>query len=90
MQVMKNSIIFLAVILGICGSGLAEENKTKGLDIVTDTAVTVIKKTDAFFQGNLEWQMKPGADKYKKDYTVDALGRKIPRATLGKYDSGER
>lgn len=85
-------IILMAftLILGMCASGLAEEEcKTKGLDIVTDTALVIIHKANAFFQGHLVWTMEPDTGTYKKDYTVDALGRRIPRSTLGKYDSGE-
>ena len=84
------AIAGFAMIVGSCGLGFAEEPKTKCLDVVPDTAVAVIQKTNAFFQGNLTWAMPPGKDKYKKDYAIDALGCKVPSATLGKYDSGNR
>ena len=84
------AIAGLMMIAGACGSSFAEEEKAKGLDVVTDTALAIIHKTDAFFQGHLAWTMEPGKDKYCNDYTVDALGRRIPRSTLGKYDSGIR
>ena len=80
----------VALIAGMCGAGYAEDEKTKGLDVVPDTAVTVLKKLNAFFTGNLEWTMPTGKDIYKDDYTLDPQGRRIPRATLGKYDSGIR
>ena len=76
--------------MGACWLGFAEEEqKTKGLDIVTDTAIAIIQKANAFFQGHLDWTMQPDASPYKKEYTIDALGRRIPSSTLGKYDSGE-
>ena len=67
-----------------------QENKTKGLDIVSDTTVTVLKKLNAYFTGNLEWTVPEGTDKYKKDYTIDALGQRVPNSTLKKYDAGNR
>lgn len=61
----------------------AQEPKVKSLDIVSDTAVTVIRKTSAFFNGNLDITMSSDADKYKyrNEYSVDAIGRKVPKAT---------
>ena len=84
------AIAGFAMIAGACGLGFAEDEKTKGLDVVTDTAIAVIHKADAFFQGHLVWTMSPEKDKYRKDYTIDSLGQKVPRSTLGKYDSGNR
>lgn len=49
--------------------------------MVPNTAVTVINKLNAFFQGNLEFTMAPDTGKYKKDYMLNALGQKVPRAT---------
>ena len=84
------AIAGFAMIIGVCGLGFTEEPKTKGLDVVSDTAVAIIRKTNAFFQGNLDWTMPQEKDIYKNNYTVDALGRRVPRSTLGKYDSGNR
>ena len=85
------AIAGFAMIVGACSLSFAEEEpKAKGLDVVTDTAIALIHKTNAFFQGNLAWTMTPEKDKYERDYTIDALGRKVPRSTLGKYDSGNR
>lgn len=89
----KFSLVFIMILIfsaGICGASLAEEAKTKGLDVVTDTAVTIIKKTNAFFQGNLEWTMPAGTNNYRNDYTINALGGRTPSKTLGRYDSGQR
>lgn len=78
-------LILLSDIL-IC----AEDSKVKGIDVVPETAVTVLQKVNAFFTGDLTWTMPAGKDKYKNDYTVDPLGKKVPRSTLGKYDDGIR
>lgn len=78
------------LIIGACRLVGAEEGNPKGPDVVLDTAVTVLRKINAFFTGNLDWTMPPGKDPYKEDYTVDALGDRVPSSTLGKYDSGKR
>jgi hypothetical protein len=67
-----------------------EEPKTKSIEIVPETAVTVLKKVNAFFTGDLTWTMPAGKSKYKDDYTLDPQGNKIPSRTLGKYDDGVR
>ena len=71
-------------------SSYAEEAKVKGVDVVPETAVTVLKKVNAFFNGDLTWTMPAGKDKYRDDYTTDVTGKRIPRSTLGKYDDGVR
>ena len=68
----------------------AEEAKVKSVEIVPETALSVLKKVNAFFTGDLTWTMPAGKNKYKDRYTVDPLGNKVPRSTLGKYDSGVR
>ena len=93
-MIYKRVVIAIFVAL-ICGTLYAEdvksvEEKPKSLDLVSDTAVTVLKKVNAFFTGNLEWTMPAGGDKYKNYYTVNALGQKVPDSTLKKYDSGNR
>lgn len=80
----------IIVILGGCCLANAEDDKTKGVEMVPETAVTILKKANAFFAGNLEWTMPAGKDKYKNDYTVNAMGNKVPAATLKKGDSGVR
>jgi hypothetical protein len=52
--------------------------------------VTVLKKVNAFFTGDLTWTMPAGKNKYKDNYTVDPLGHRVPSSTLGKYDDGVR
>lgn len=73
--------------LAICVPALiyaenVKPKEPKGLDVASDTAITVIQKTNAFFQGNLEITMSGDKDKYKKsDYTVNAMGVKVPKST---------
>jgi len=86
---LKGIAVFV-LIIGIYGLANAQDDKTKGLDVVSDTAVSIIRKTNAFFQGNLEWTMPTDKNNYKKDYTIDTLGARVPRSTIGKYDSGNR
>jgi len=80
---------FLAI-AGVCSLLYAADEKVKGLDLVTDTATAVVNKTTALLTGKLECTMATGKDKYRKDYTFDPQGRRIPRATLGRFDSGVR
>jgi len=68
----------------------AEEPKVKSIEVVPETAVTVLKKVNAFFTGDLTWTMPAGKNKYKDNYTVDPLGHRVPSSTLGKYDDGVR
>ena len=68
----------------------AEESKVKSVEIVPETAVTILQKVNAFFTGDLTWTMPAGKNEYKNSYTVDPLGNKVPRSTLGKYDDGVR
>lgn len=84
------NIAVFSIVVWTCSMLYAGEEKTEGLEVVPDTAVAVLRKVNAFFTGNLEWTMPSGKDIYKDDYTFDPQGRRIPRATLGKYDSGVR
>lgn len=60
--------------------------KPKSLDVPLDVATDIIRKTNAFFQGNLEIAMPPDTDKYKNkdNYTFNAIGQKVPKATVTK------
>ena len=83
-------IAVFVVIVGTSSLLYAGEEKTKGLEIVPDTATAIINKASALITGNLECTMTIDKDKYRDDYTLDPQGRRIPRATLKKYDSGVR
>jgi hypothetical protein len=81
-----STILFCALIISVAACVDAEDTKPKepkGLDVVPDTAVTVIQKTNAFFQGNLEITMSGDKDKNKNknNYSVNAIGQKVPKLT---------
>jgi hypothetical protein len=82
------AVLMLILLLG--APAHAKEQKAKGVDVVPETAVTVLKKVNAFFTGDLTWTMPAGKDKYRNDYTINPIGNRIPRSTLGKYDDGVR
>ena len=90
MQIINKKIVVFVMIVGTCSLLYAADEMVKGLDIVTDTTAAVVNKASALITGNLECTMAAGKDKYRNDYTFDPQGRRIPRATLGKYDSGVR
>jgi len=86
----SRTLMVFVFIVSICASLYAAEEKAKGLEIVPDTATSIVNKVEALITGNLEVNMKVGKDKYRDDYTFDPQGRRIPRSTLKKYDSGVR
>lgn len=57
--------------------------EARGVDMVFDTATVIIRKTNAFFQGNLEFTMPADTDKYnnRESYTENAIGQKVPKST---------
>lgn len=65
------------------GAGAEGSKKPKSVEVPLDVATDLIKKTNAFFQGNLEVTMSSGRDRYKNknSYTVNAIGQKVPKAT---------
>ena len=76
--------------IGMNAHAVDEDAKVKGVEVVPDTAVSVLKKLNAFFTGDLTWTMPSGKDIHRDDYTVNPLGQRTPRSTLGKYDDGVR
>ncbi|MCX5666219.1 MAG: hypothetical protein NT036_04155 [Candidatus Omnitrophica bacterium] len=87
---LSRTLMVFVVVASICASLYAAEEKTKGLEVVPDTVTAIVNKADALITGNLEVNMEIGKDKYRNDYTLDPQGRRIPRATLKRYDSGVR
>ncbi len=61
-----------------------EEDKVKGLDIVSDTVSTAFDKVNALLAGKLEITMAPDAPDNKDQFTTDATGRRVPKATAVK------
>lgn len=85
----KNEILalfFLLLVFGYDSIVLAEEKKAKGLDMISDTVTAAANKASAILTLNLEVTMDEDKDKYKyKDnYTVNAIGQRVPRATSTK------
>ncbi len=84
---MRSRIIAVfALITGACGGLYANgegPKDPKSLDVVSDVAVTVIKKANAFFQGDLVITMPPDTDKYKNkdNYSRNAIGQRVPKST---------
>jgi len=83
-------ITTLAIIIWVSAGFCAEDTGPKGVEVVPDTAVTLLQKLNAYFTGKLTWTVPADKPNYKNDYTVDVMGRKIPDSTLGKYDDGVR
>ena len=76
-------IAVLVLIMGMCRSVYAEEEQPKGpVDVTSETAVSILQKANALLTGNLEITMEEDRDKYNKDnYTVNALGERVPKST---------
>ena len=74
--------IILSIVLTL--PGFADEEKVKGVDqTASDIVTNVFKKTNAFFQGNLEISMSAdnSRKKNKDNYTMNVLGMKVPKST---------
>ena len=74
--------IILSIVLTL--PGFADEEKVKGVDqTASDIVTNVFKKTNAFFQGNLEISMSAdnSRKKNKDSYTMNVLGMKVPKST---------
>lgn len=85
---MKHLIIIFTVFMTIfCRSLYAEDKEPKGaVDVTSETAVSVIQKVNAFFQGNLEVTMDSDQEriKNKDNYITNAIGQKVPKTTATK------
>lgn len=68
----------------------AQQPKTKGVEVVPETATAILQKASALLTGDLTVTMPPAENKDKNGYTVTPQGIKVPKATLGKYDNGVR
>ena len=89
-------ILIVVMGLSICAVGWAGDEtvsddkpaqpKVKGLDLATDVVGDVGNKAVALLNGNLSVDMKIGKDPAlkKDDYTYNAIGQRIPKATATK------
>ena len=80
------SIVMVVFIVGISSIVWAEEKQAKGLEVVSETVSAAANKVGALLTLNLEVTMAEDKDKYKyKDnYTINAIGEKVPKATSTK------
>lgn len=85
-KVMAVFVLVVGIVLARAAHAEEKKQDVKGLDIVSDTAVAILKKADAFLNGQLEITMSKEGDKSKieKDYTTNVLGQKVPKATAVK------
>ena len=80
--------IALLVIVFFCGFAESEEKReAKGLDMVSDTVVTAFSKANALLAGNLEITMSLEKPDTEQQFTVNAIGKKVPRFTAVKSGS---
>ena len=85
---MKNIFKLIVVSIIIASSPIstsyAEEDKAQGLDMVTDTAAAIVRKSIALVSGNLEVTTTIDNDrvKNKANYTRNALGDMVPKSTV--------
>jgi len=82
-------IAIFALIAGMCVSAYADGERlteVKEFEKVSDLVTAVFTKTNAFFQGNLEFTMTEDKDKDKKKagYTENAIGQMVPKYTVAK------
>lgn len=98
---MKYTKIFIVVLsFAVCALGRAEQmtpqatdtkekaDKFTGVTTVTDAAGSVINKAEALLSGNLEMKMELNKNRSSKDdYTYNAIGQRIPKATATKTGS---
>ena len=83
---MKYGITFFALIIGLCVQAYAADEKqdAKGLDMVSDTVSTVFNKANALLSGNLEVTMSKDKADTSGQYTTNAIGQRVPKATAVK------
>jgi carbonic anhydrase len=89
----KSSFLLIILTIALCIPGFANETKAKSPKSIDETAsgivTNVFKKTNAFFQGDLEVTMSAdnSRNKNKNNYTVNALGMKVPKSTAGQENA---
>ena len=65
----------------------ADDNRQVKLDMVSDTVATAFNKVNAALQWNLDITMSPEKGNAPKEYTVNAIGQKVPTRTAVKSAS---
>lgn len=76
---------YFIVLLGAVVLAYADDAKEEvKLDMVTDTVNKTAEKVNAFLTGNLDFQVDTRQRSNPNEYTRDAIGRKVPKATAAK------
>lgn len=75
----------MITVIGL-GSSLyaASDDPEIRYDYVTDTAKSIVDKAAALLTGDLDVQAGPQDKSSPKDYTRDAIGRRVPKSTAVK------
>ncbi len=81
-----NMAVFMLVSWVAVSAYAEEKDPPKGVEMISDTVTAAANKTSALLCGKLEFTMSQDRDKYKdKDnYTINAIGQKVPTATRAK------
>ena len=79
-------VLAFVLIAGLCGLANAEEEKqkAKGLDMVSDTVATAFNKANALLAGKLDITMSLDKPNTEEQFTTNAIGQKVPKATAVK------
>ena len=86
MTILQKIIVIVMLVVGVCGLAYADEEKQKaqGLDMVSDTVATAFNKANALLAGNLDFTMSLDKPNTEEQFTTNALGQKVPKATAVK------
>lgn len=85
--------IIILLVAGISLSAYADEDKKPDdnrqvkLDMVSDTVSTAFSKVNAVLQWNMDVTMSPEKGNAPQQYTINAIGQKVPKATAVKSAS---
>ena len=83
MPIRYKIVILVVLIAGACVSSYAEEDeqKAKGLDMVSDTVATAFNKANALLAGKLDITMSLDKPNTEEHFATNAIGQKVPKST---------
>jgi hypothetical protein len=92
---LRMSLIGIVFFLGFAAACVADgkpdnskpQPKAQGLDMVSDTVSGVFNKANALLAGDLEITMPKDERAAKEDFTINAMGQKVPTRTAIKSGS---
>lgn len=81
--IVKKALVVALLVIGPASWSCADENqqKAKGLDMVSDTVATTFKKATALLEGKLEVTMSLDKTNTTTQFSTNAIGQKVPKAT---------